>query len=67
MADKKVPALQKLYAEEAVPGLTEHFKYKNKFQVPQLKRIVPYFWWVLVPLSRQMFPQMPLSLVTRLE
>ena len=40
MADKKVPALQKLYVEEAVPGLTEHFKYKNKFQVPQLKRIV---------------------------
>ena len=40
MADKKVPALQKVYVEEAVPGLTEHFKYKNKFQVPQLKRIV---------------------------
>jgi large subunit ribosomal protein L5 len=40
MADKKVPTLQKLYKDEAVPGLIEHFKYKNQFQVPQLKRIV---------------------------
>jgi large subunit ribosomal protein L5 len=40
MADKKVPTFQKTYAEEAVPGLIEHFKYKNKSQVPQLERIV---------------------------
>jgi large subunit ribosomal protein L5 len=40
MADKKVPTFQKTYVEETVPGLIEHFKYKNKSQVPQLKRIV---------------------------
>ncbi len=40
MADKKVPTFQKTYVDETVPGLIEHFKYKNKSQVPQLKRIV---------------------------
>jgi large subunit ribosomal protein L5 len=37
---KQVPAFLKLYEAEAVPGLMEHFKYKNKFQVPRLQRIV---------------------------
>jgi large subunit ribosomal protein L5 len=40
MAEKKRPTLQKTYVDEAVPGLIEHFKYTNKQQVPQLKRIV---------------------------
>ena len=40
MADKKLPTLQKTYDTEAVPGLIEHFKYKNRWQVPRLQRIV---------------------------
>jgi large subunit ribosomal protein L5 len=37
----RVPsALLKLYESEAVPGLMEHFKYTNRFQVPRLQRIV---------------------------
>ena len=40
MAEKNLPTLLKMYETEAVPGLVEHFKYKNKFQVPQLRRIV---------------------------
>jgi large subunit ribosomal protein L5 len=40
MAEKKLPNLQAKYRTEAVPGLTEHFKYKNVFQVPRLERIV---------------------------
>jgi large subunit ribosomal protein L5 len=39
-AEKKTPAFQKTYLEEAVPGLIEHFKYKNRWQVPRLQRIV---------------------------
>jgi large subunit ribosomal protein L5 len=37
---KKPPTFQKTYLEEAVPGLIEHFKYKNRWQVPRLERIV---------------------------
>jgi large subunit ribosomal protein L5 len=40
MSDKTVPTFQKTYLEEAVPGLMEHFKYKNRWQVPRLERIV---------------------------
>ena len=40
MAEKQLPTLQKQYVEEAVPGLIEHFKYKNRNQVPRLQRIV---------------------------
>jgi large subunit ribosomal protein L5 len=43
MAEKNLrslPTLQNVYLKEAVPGLIEHFKYKNQFQVPQLRRIV---------------------------
>ena len=39
-AEKKVPTFQKTYRDEAVPGLIEHFKYKNRRQVPRLERIV---------------------------
>lgn len=40
MAEKQLPTLHKQYVEEAVPGLIEHFKYKNRNQVPRLQRIV---------------------------
>jgi large subunit ribosomal protein L5 len=37
---KRAPTFQRVYETEAVPGLIEHFKYKNRFQVPRLRRIV---------------------------
>src|SRR6185503_5398687 len=37
---QKRPAFLDLYESEAVPGLMEHFKYTNRFQVPRLERIV---------------------------
>ena len=37
---QKRPSFLDLYEKEAVPGLMEHFKYTNKFQVPRLQRIV---------------------------
>lgn len=37
---QKRPTLLGLYESEAVPGLMEHFKYSNRFQVPKLERIV---------------------------
>jgi large subunit ribosomal protein L5 len=37
---QKRPTLLTLYESEAVPGLMEHFKYSNRFQVPKLQRIV---------------------------
>ena len=37
---QKRPNLLTLYEAEAVPGLMEHFKYSNRFQVPKLERIV---------------------------
>jgi large subunit ribosomal protein L5 len=40
MAVKSDPTQQKLYDSEAVPGLIEHFIYKNRWQVPRLSRIV---------------------------
>jgi len=40
MSEKNVPALLKVYETETVPGLIEHFKYKNRLQVPRLGRIV---------------------------
>jgi large subunit ribosomal protein L5 len=40
MSEKTLPQFQKLYETDTVPGLMEHFKYANKFQVPQLQRIV---------------------------
>lgn len=40
MSEKTLPQFQKLYETDAVPGLMTHFKYANKFQVPQLRRIV---------------------------
>ena len=39
-SEKKRPTFQKTYLDEAVPGLIEHFKYKNRWQVPRLQRIV---------------------------
>jgi large subunit ribosomal protein L5 len=33
-------SLKELYENEAVPKLVETFKYKNKFQVPKLEKIV---------------------------
>ena len=39
-SEKKTPSFQKTYLEETVPGLIEHFKYKNRWQVPRLQRIV---------------------------
>ena len=40
MSEKTLPQFQKLYETDAVPGLMDHFKYANQFQVPQLRRIV---------------------------
>jgi large subunit ribosomal protein L5 len=37
---QKRPTFLTLYESEAVPGLMEHFKYSNRFQVPKLQRIV---------------------------
>ena len=33
-------SLKELYDKEVVPKLVETFKYKNKFQVPRLEKIV---------------------------
>src|ERR1043166_115964 len=36
----KRPTLLELYESETVPGLMDHFKYTNRFQVPRLQRMV---------------------------
>ncbi len=40
MSDKIIPRLKKIYDEEIVPKMMERFGYKNKMQVPRLKKIV---------------------------
>ena len=40
MADKYVPRLKADYEERIVQAMTEKFGYKNRFEVPQLEKIV---------------------------
>ena len=40
MADTYTPRMKTLYDEVVVPGMTEHFGYKNRMAVPRIEKIV---------------------------